>query len=685
MEKENNNQTFTDLKFPAAFKSLWGYGESGNPNADRKFYKELIWCRPKKIFQTENYRLFDDISPNDIIQGQLGNCYFLSSVAAIAEYQHRIKRLFLKDTKSSIGCYSVALNICGEWREILVDDQFPCLDWNPPQNAFNCTSDKELWASLLEKAYAKVFKGYGNINLGWAEIAMNHLTGAPTKLFFIVDNDDDNKSIIQETNNNSKKRFQQIWEADRDKHIMCCTSYSPYFTNTQYEMESVGLICDHIYTLLGAFTLKKKAGYWSNCTTYNATGGDSVRLVHLRNPHGKNEWNGDWCDSSSEWHYVNKAAKEKLGHKDEDDGTFFMKFEDFENHFREFSVCYYYDDYKLSSFKTQTSDDEVLNLEFDINVDGEYYFNLHQKEARHFQKVEEYCYSNITMMVMCKEYSSNKWKLVGSARSTDYLAFFKANCKSGKYYVSIFTPWDANSTDLCFGTYGVGNTKINKVAYGTLKDQWWCEAFKSHSKNASEEYVEIWPGYQEFLWKNVDVDETFGYYIVQNNHAHTTITYWLNMAESTDVHLQGHNKDQQQVFTVIPPNDYEVIWYRYASNWYKSYTETWGEVECYCELKDEIMQKKNRKTRLSKQKKNVGINQYVYHDEDTSYFMFVNESEKYTLVEAMRFELDNCRIISTDLDYIKIKVRPGQTKCIAIVSYGGHYTATQIGSDYEIV
>lgn len=39
----------------------------------------------------------DDPTPNDIKQGALGDCYFLSSMSVIAEFPERIKKIFLTD------------------------------------------------------------------------------------------------------------------------------------------------------------------------------------------------------------------------------------------------------------------------------------------------------------------------------------------------------------------------------------------------------------------------------------------------------------------------------------------------------------------------------------------------------------------------------------------------------------
>lgn len=44
----------------------------------------------------------------------------------MAEYPERIKRIFVAGTVNKAGCYGVKLYHNGEFKEILVDDFFPC-------------------------------------------------------------------------------------------------------------------------------------------------------------------------------------------------------------------------------------------------------------------------------------------------------------------------------------------------------------------------------------------------------------------------------------------------------------------------------------------------------------------------------------------------------------------------------
>ena len=74
--------------------------------------------------------------------------------------------------------------------------------------------------------------------------------------------------------------------------------------NTEY-----GLSKRHIYTLIAT-------------KEYNGE-----QLIKLRNPYGRERYTGPWNDKDSAKWTVD--AKEKLGHLNADDGTFWMLHEDF--------------------------------------------------------------------------------------------------------------------------------------------------------------------------------------------------------------------------------------------------------------------------------------------------------------------------------------------------------------------
>ena len=80
-----------------------------------------------------------------------------------------------------------------------------------------------------------------------------------------------------------------------------------------------GLVPGHAYSLIEAKEYK------------------NVKLVKIRNPWGQFEWDGDWSDKSSKWTDEMKNAFNPI--LDEDDGTFWMSFEDFVKHFDSLDVC----------------------------------------------------------------------------------------------------------------------------------------------------------------------------------------------------------------------------------------------------------------------------------------------------------------------------------------------------------
>lgn len=202
-------QKYTDHDFPHRIESLWGFGET--QQFSKSEWERLAWCSPDEIFKGGKYYVYDQsISPNDIQQGGLGDCYYLAAIAAVAEHRDRIKRVFLSREVNKIGCYCIALCINGVWEEIIMDDKFPSQPYSKSA-AFNTSKSNEMWVMLLEKAWAKVHGGYLNINAGLTREALHDLTGAPAITYF---NDEGSE----------EERWNIIYDGEKKNYIMCAGS-----------------------------------------------------------------------------------------------------------------------------------------------------------------------------------------------------------------------------------------------------------------------------------------------------------------------------------------------------------------------------------------------------------------------------------------------------------------------------
>jgi calpain-15 len=188
-------------------------------------HRGIVWARPQEFYKGKSYCVFDeDIRPEDIKQGELGDCYFLSSISALAERPSRIKKIFLSRDVQPTGCYCVALCVNGVWEEVIIDDLIPCKDYSYGKRkelaaAYSQSNAEtnELWVMLLEKAYAKVFGGYSNIIGGQGLEALKNLTGAPTEAF---------KTLDKGNSNSSNDHWINIIEAEDKYFIMTASTRS---------------------------------------------------------------------------------------------------------------------------------------------------------------------------------------------------------------------------------------------------------------------------------------------------------------------------------------------------------------------------------------------------------------------------------------------------------------------------
>ena len=340
-EPPQEGQLYEDPLFPPTAYSLLGLDSNGNP-IDIKAYNEksknininqIGFARASKIFG-DKYKLFSEkIEMDDVIQGKLGDCYFLSSVANLCKFPSLIMKLFKTKETNKDGFYEIILFIDGKPQIVIVDDYLP-VEKSTNRPVYAQSKGNEIWVMLLEKAWAKVNGGYANIISG---------------LIYDTENMD-----IDDINEYKYEIVKNVQIADQNNCLISCS------TSSDSSIQRVGLVEGHAYTLV-------------SFTQITTSPGKKVYLFKIRNPWSQGEWTGDWCDKSKLW---DDKAKSQVNFKDKEDGIFFMNDTDFFKYFTHVEICYIL--YDSISVKYSIEGDENLKNAsvFNIETEGEGFLSV---------------------------------------------------------------------------------------------------------------------------------------------------------------------------------------------------------------------------------------------------------------------------------------------------------------------
>lgn len=168
---------FTDPSFYPGPKSLYWDGKFSGPAGEDPAKR---WLRPARVGKDsdQKWKVFrEKPSSSDIIQGCLGNCWFLSALAVVTEYNQLIKNIMISQEFCREGVYQVRLFIQGEWRTELIDDLLPCDAEG--RLLYSQAKSKQLWVPLIEKATAKAYGCYEALVAGRCLQGLSTLTGFP--------------------------------------------------------------------------------------------------------------------------------------------------------------------------------------------------------------------------------------------------------------------------------------------------------------------------------------------------------------------------------------------------------------------------------------------------------------------------------------------------------------------------
>jgi hypothetical protein len=137
------------------------------------------------------YRDFSDVPLfaggagfSDIDQGSVGDCYLLASLASLADQDPDLIEQMIAPLGD--GTYAVRFYRNGQPVYLRLDADLPTTRYGSLIYA-GLGKSRELWAALVEKAYAYFRYGdnsYDSLNMGWMSDVYEDVTGAATDSFY---------------------------------------------------------------------------------------------------------------------------------------------------------------------------------------------------------------------------------------------------------------------------------------------------------------------------------------------------------------------------------------------------------------------------------------------------------------------------------------------------------------------
>ncbi|KAJ3443723.1 calpain [Anaeramoeba flamelloides] len=405
---QKSGEKFTDPDFPPNMSSI----VINVNNYKDKLNRVKEWKRASEIPSEESeIALFKEgMSPEDIEQGSLGDCYLLSSISVLSLKEEKVLKIFLtKKYQPEFGFFIVRFFSNDQWHKIIVDDYLPCGRNGRPIFARSKNND-ELWVQIIEKAYAKLFGSYEAIEGGFVHLCLVNLTGGMGEMFQM-----NKQENLQEVNDG--RLWQKLLQYQNAGYLLGAGSHSGSDTS----ISDKGIVLGHAYGILDVQFV------------------DNNKLIKLRNPWGDTEWNGDWSDKSSLW---TKRMKQKLNWVDEDDGSFWMNYEDFTKNYKNLYVCKIFDENKWQTktikdrwqgesaggcinFSETTHKNPQFALQ--INKPTHCYIVLTQEDSRGLNR-ENF---NIGIYIVKKEGKKLKNLYVGEKIGTsgNYISYRSVSCE----------------------------------------------------------------------------------------------------------------------------------------------------------------------------------------------------------------------------------------------------------------
>ncbi|EGD82440.1 hypothetical protein PTSG_03086 [Salpingoeca rosetta] len=316
-------RAYVDHAFPPSDKSISG---------SLRTAQEIRW---KRLLEFERRQeplvVHDRPAPLDVVQGQIGNCWFISALSVLAEREELVRNLFFTQNTSPFGVYQVRLCKDGEWTVVLVDDYVPC-DANN-RLLYSSFSRNQIWAPLVEKAMAKLHGSYQALAAGSMCEGFSTLTGAPCVTINLQ------ADMVDEAD--TWTRVSSCFDAN---YLMGASIDGNADPAVAARYRAAGLTMGHAYSILRVCQV----------------GGH--RLIQFRNPTASMSWRGPWADDSPTWTHELRLL---LAPGDNAHGIFWMAWEDVLQYFTAIDICKVRDDWyeaRASGYFASNPTDETTGF-----------------------------------------------------------------------------------------------------------------------------------------------------------------------------------------------------------------------------------------------------------------------------------------------------------------------------------
>lgn len=308
------------------------------------------------------------------MQGKLGDCWLLAAMANLTLKENLFNSVVCEDNsdydENYCGIFHFRFWHFGKFVDVVVDDLLPTSDGK--NLIYTKSSDKnEFWSALLEKAYAKLYGGYEKIEGGFTSEAFEDFTGGVVEVY--------------ELKNAPGKIFEFILKSFNRNVFFACSIMD--YKN----IRGTGLYDFHAYSITGVNRVKLSPI-------------KIVDLLRIRNPWGQCEWSGAWSDHSVKWKEVSETYKKAIGLEVDDDGEFWMSFEDFKKYFDTLEICNLHPDIEM---KVQNPTRKWNMISFEGHFSAKWSHEIEVTDPDEYDD-EDFCTVVIALMQKHTRYRNNQ-------------------------------------------------------------------------------------------------------------------------------------------------------------------------------------------------------------------------------------------------------------------------------------